>query len=163
MRSGRLGLSCRRRNRHQPLNMNMRKCRHRRYQLDKPVRMKTALRRLPSDIHLKQNILRLPGFSGAPINFLRKLQAVDRMNQLEHADNRSNFPPLQMSDKVPPNRRLCERLNLRKRFLHSIFSEDRQPCGDPLPNTINRDGFRSSDEPDALRAPPGLLCGRPNC
>src|SRR5262245_61547522 len=57
-----------------------------------------------SHINFQQNILAQTSCLGTPIDLLSEFQAIDRMDQIKGTDDRTNFPALKRTDKVPSDR-----------------------------------------------------------
>src|SRR5579872_3342881 len=77
-------------------------------------RCDTALLRLVADVDLKQHIARR--------DFLRELDRVDRLDDVENAHGVFRLVRLQVADEVPTRAAVYERL-LVARFLHAILAD----------------------------------------
>src|SRR6185437_15655178 len=84
------------------------------------------------------------------------------MNQVEEADHGSYLPSLQLSDKMPMNRWLGEGGYFRKRFLHTIFTQDGQAGTHTFRNMLDRHGLRRGHQSNHSGRTSGFFFRRPN-
>ena len=137
----------------------MRKIRHAGGKCSGFGRRKPGFAFLCTDVDLEENVLHNAHFFRLLFDALQQFRPVNRLDEIDHADEILDLIGLQMADEMQGLSRVRAQRALGLNFLHAVFAAAIDACGDCLLDAVGVVHLRRGAEQNFRRVAPGLFCG----